>query len=91
MNISLIQNKVESPPLKLLNTTILFSHCCFTFIMFFLPWYRNMKKEYNYLNELTDKSDKYKVKVKVIQKARPYQSPGIKKFQKLILQDDKVT
>ncbi|KAL2936063.1 Replication protein A 70 kDa DNA-binding subunit B [Bienertia sinuspersici] len=48
-----------------------------------------IKKDYTYLDQLTDKTKQYKVKVKVIQKARPKQSPGKKKCQQLILQDDK--
>ncbi|KAL2944535.1 Replication factor A protein 1 [Bienertia sinuspersici] len=48
-----------------------------------------MKKEYTYLDELTDKSKNYKVKVNVIQKARPKQSPGKKKRQQLIFEDEK--
>ncbi|KAL2929500.1 Replication protein A 70 kDa DNA-binding subunit B, partial [Bienertia sinuspersici] len=48
-----------------------------------------MKKEYNYLNELTDKSKNFKVKVIVTHKARPKQSPRKKKSQRLIMQDEK--
>ncbi|KAL2934140.1 Replication protein A 70 kDa DNA-binding subunit B [Bienertia sinuspersici] len=48
-----------------------------------------MKKEYNYLDELTDKSRNFKVKVTVTHKAQPKQSPGKKKCQRLIMQDEK--
>ncbi|KAL2924819.1 Replication protein A 70 kDa DNA-binding subunit B, partial [Bienertia sinuspersici] len=48
-----------------------------------------LKKEYNYLDELTDKSRNFKVKVTVTHKARPKQSPGKKKCQRLIMQVEK--
>ncbi|KAL2929437.1 Replication protein A 70 kDa DNA-binding subunit B, partial [Bienertia sinuspersici] len=50
-----------------------------------------MKKEYTPLATLNEKSKGYKVKVKVIQKAKPKQSPGKKRYQKLLLKDDEGT
>ncbi|KAL2899519.1 Type III pantothenate kinase [Bienertia sinuspersici] len=50
-----------------------------------------MTKKYKYLDELTDKTNDYKVKVKVIEKSRPKQSPGKPARQSLVLRDEKGT
>ncbi|KAL2941068.1 Dysferlin [Bienertia sinuspersici] len=50
-----------------------------------------MTKKYKYLDELTDKTRDYKVKVKVIEKSRPKQSPGKPARQPLVLRDEKGT
>ncbi|KAL2894877.1 Replication protein A 70 kDa DNA-binding subunit [Bienertia sinuspersici] len=47
-----------------------------------------MKPEPKKLKELDDKAANYKVKVKVIHKAPPQQSPNKKRFQRLILKDE---
>ncbi|KAL2944634.1 Replication protein A 70 kDa DNA-binding subunit B [Bienertia sinuspersici] len=47
-----------------------------------------MKPEPKKLKDLDDKTINYKVKVKVIHKASPQQSPNKKRFQRLILKDE---
>ncbi|KAL2937940.1 Replication protein A 70 kDa DNA-binding subunit [Bienertia sinuspersici] len=47
-----------------------------------------MKPEPKKLKDLDDKAGNYKVKVKVIHKASPQQSPNKKRFQRLILKDE---
>ncbi|KAL2897602.1 Phototropin-1 [Bienertia sinuspersici] len=49
---------------------------------------KEMKPEYTSLNKLTDKSKDYKVKVKVIDKNRPLQTPKKTRYQRLVLKDD---
>ena len=49
-----------------------------------------MKEKYSTLHELTNISAVHKVKIKVIEKSRPFESPGKKKYQRLLLQDEKV-
>ena len=48
-----------------------------------------MKKKYSTLHELANTSAVHKVKIKVIEKSRSFQSPGKKKYR-LLLQDEKV-
>lgn len=50
-----------------------------------------MTKKFKYLDELTDKTKDYKVKVKVIEKSRVKQSPGKTARQPLVLRDEKVS
>ncbi|KAL2895951.1 Replication factor A 51 kDa subunit [Bienertia sinuspersici] len=50
-----------------------------------------MTKKYKYLDELTDKTKDYKVKVKVIEQSRPKQSPGKPVRQPLVLRDERGT
>ncbi|KAL2905002.1 Replication protein A 70 kDa DNA-binding subunit B [Bienertia sinuspersici] len=50
-----------------------------------------MTKKYKYLDELTDKTKDYKVKVKVIENSCPKQSPGKPARQPLVLQHEKGT
>ncbi|KAL2905955.1 Replication protein A 70 kDa DNA-binding subunit B [Bienertia sinuspersici] len=47
-----------------------------------------MKPEYTSLNKLTDKSKDYKVKVRVIDKTQPLQTPKKYRYQRLVLKDD---
>ncbi|CAO2826094.1 unnamed protein product [Amaranthus hypochondriacus] len=46
-----------------------------------------MQQDYTFLANLTDRSTLYRVKVRVIEKSRPFQSPEKKKYQRLVLQD----
>ena len=50
----------------------------------------DMKEKYSTLHELTNTSAVHKVKIKVIEKSRAFQSRGKKKYQRLLLQDEKV-
>ncbi|KAL2937621.1 Type III pantothenate kinase [Bienertia sinuspersici] len=50
-----------------------------------------MTKKYKYLDEFTNITKGYKVKVKVIKKSRPKQSPGKPARQPLVLRDEKGT
>jgi hypothetical protein len=49
-----------------------------------------MKEKYSTFKELSDKANIHKVKIKVIEKSRPFQSPGKKKYQRLVFQDENV-
>lgn len=49
-----------------------------------------MKPKYTPLDKLTEKSKGFKVKVKVIQKGPPLQSPSKRRYQKLLFKDDEV-
>ncbi|CAO2817426.1 unnamed protein product [Amaranthus hypochondriacus] len=46
-----------------------------------------MQQDYSFLADLTDKSSLHRVKVRVIEKSRPFQLPEKKKYQQLVLQD----
>ncbi len=50
-----------------------------------------MKQESATFDQISDKCKIHKIQVKVIEKSRPFQNPGKKKFQRLLLQDVKVS